>query len=136
MLISCVLMESLKSFLCLDFLKMMMQQEQPDDYVLATGRLHSVRDFVEMAFREVGVEIAWSGQGVEEVGVDAATGRVLVRIDPRYFRPTEVDQLQGDASKARRILGWEPTITLDEMIHEMVAADLDACRRPGPDHRP
>lgn len=103
---------------------LMMQQDIPDDYVLATGRNCSVRRFVEMAFAEVGMSIEWRGTGVEEKGVDAVTGRTVVEIDPRYFRPTEVDLLLGDASKARAKLGWSPRITVEELVKEMVAGDL------------
>jgi GDPmannose 4,6-dehydratase len=101
----------------------MLQQEVPGDYVLATGRAHSVRDFIELAFREVGVTIVWQGSGADEAGICTRTGRPLVRIDPRYFRPTEVDALVGDASKARAKLGWTPSVTFEELVHEMVASD-------------
>ena len=100
------------------------QQDQADDYVLATGETHSVREFVELAFAEIGKTIEWRGKGVEEVGVDAESEVALVRIDPRYFRPTEVDLLIGDASKAREKLGWEPTIRFAELVREMVASDI------------
>ena len=96
----------------------------PDDYVLATGECHSVREFVELAFKEVDIDIAWHGKGVGETGRDAATGAVRVEIDPRYFRPTEVDLLVGDGSKAREVLGWVPTTTFAEVVTEMVQADL------------
>jgi GDPmannose 4,6-dehydratase len=108
---------------------MMLQQPQPDDYVLATGKTHSVRTFVERAFAVTGREIDWRGEGVEEVGVDRASGRVLVQIDPRYFRPAEVDRLCGDASKARRVLGWRPKIGFAELVEEMVTADLGVMAR-------
>ncbi|BBK44843.1 GDP-mannose 4,6-dehydratase [Allostella vacuolata] len=104
----------------------MLQQPTPDDYVLATGEAQSVRGFVEAAFAEVGVRIAWQGSGVAETGLDAASGRVRVRIDPRYFRPTEVPRLIGDARKARERLGWEPTVRFAELVREMVRADLAA----------
>jgi len=100
------------------------QQDEPDDYVLATGRSHSVRYFVERAFAQVGIEIRWSARGIDERGIDVKRDRVLVRIDPRYFRPTEVDLLVGDASKAKARLGWTPTTTLEEMIAEMVREDI------------
>jgi GDPmannose 4,6-dehydratase len=103
---------------------LMLQQPVPDDYVLATGEMHSVREFVEHAFAHVGRRIAWRGKGVDEVGIDAATGKDLVRVDPRYFRPTEVDELQGDFSKARAKLGWRPRTTFAELIAEMVENDL------------
>jgi GDPmannose 4,6-dehydratase len=105
------------------------QQDTPDDYVLATGETRSVREFVENAFQYVGREIVWRGQGVEEVGVDAKSGKALVRIDPRYFRPTEVDMLIGDASKAKEKLGWRPATAFADLVQEMMAADFDqACR--------
>jgi GDPmannose 4,6-dehydratase len=101
-----------------------LQQEVPDDYILATGVKNSVRKFVELAFAEVGVRIQWNGSGVAEKGVDAKSGRVLVEVDPRYFRPTEVDLLIGDPSKAERVLGWKATTSLGEMVREMVQSDL------------
>ncbi|HLZ83627.1 MAG TPA: GDP-mannose 4,6-dehydratase [Caulobacteraceae bacterium] len=100
------------------------QQAAPDDYVLATGETRSVRTFAEKAFAQVGVTLAWRGEGAEEVGVDAATGVVRVQVDPRYFRPTEVDALVGDARKARERLGWRPEIAFDALVAEMVEADL------------
>ncbi|MEX0841105.1 MAG: GDP-mannose 4,6-dehydratase [Xanthobacteraceae bacterium] len=103
---------------------MMLQQAKPDDYVLATGEGHSVREFVERAFAVIGRKVEWRGQGAGEAGVDAATGQVLVEVDPRYFRPTEVDVLVGDASKARERLGWKHSVAFDELVNEMVAADL------------
>jgi GDPmannose 4,6-dehydratase len=105
-----------------------LQQDTPDDYVLATGETHTVRAFAEMAFAEVGIRLAWSGAGVEETGRCADSGRVLVRVDPRYFRPAEVDLLVGDAGKARRVLGWTPTVRLPALVAEMVRADLAAIR--------
>ena len=99
---------------------------RPDDYVLATGEAHSVREFVELAFREVGVDIVWDGEGVREKGRDAATGAIRVEIDPRYFRPAEVDVLIGDATRAREVLGWSPKSTFAEVVSEMIHADLDA----------
>ena len=109
-----------------------MQHSEPDDFVLATGEEHSVREFVERAFAEVGRRIVWRGAGVDEVGVDPASGAALVRVDPRYFRPTEVQTLLGDASKAREKLGWCPTVTFSELVTEMVASDLT--RLTSPDH--
>ena len=102
-----------------------LQQETPGDYVLATGETHSVRSFVERAFAEVGVEIIWKGKGIEERGIDRQTGAARVAVDPRYFRPTEVDILVGDARKARDVLGWEPRATLDDLVREMVAQDVE-----------
>jgi GDPmannose 4,6-dehydratase len=103
---------------------LILQQDRPDDYVLATGEMHSVREFIERAFAEVGRTIAWRGKGVDEQGIDAKTGDVLVKIDPRYFRPTEVDQLLGDPGKAHKVLGWKHEITFPQLVKEMVASDL------------
>jgi GDPmannose 4,6-dehydratase len=140
---------------------LMLQQEKPDDYVVATGKSHSVREFVELAFREIGVKIEWRGSGIEEVGVvsevgdqssevrgaeeprylksDATAadfseralraGNVVVEVDPRYFRPTEVNELLGDASKARKVLGWAPKISFQEMVGAMVRSDLEEASR-------
>jgi GDPmannose 4,6-dehydratase len=105
----------------------MLQQETPDDYVLATGEMHSVREFIELAFAETGVTISWRGTGVDEVGVDEK-GRVLVSIDPRYFRPTEVELLLGNPAKAKAKLGWSHTTTFPELVKEMVASDLSAIK--------
>ncbi len=105
------------------------QQEEPDDYVLATGEAHSVREFVELAFAQVGRKIEWRGKGIDEVGIDAASGETVVRIDSRYFRPTEVDMLLGDPSKARRVLGWKHKVTFPELVEEMVTADLEVIAR-------
>ena len=102
----------------------MLQQETPDDYVLATGRTLTIRDFVSMSFAETGRQIEWQGTGVKEQGICKKTGAVLVEIDPRYFRPAEVKVLVGDASKAKRILGWEPTHSLETLCSEMVASDI------------
>jgi GDPmannose 4,6-dehydratase len=102
----------------------MLQQDKPDDYVLATGKTHSVREFVELAFSQVGIEIAWLGEGVEETGVDQK-GNVRVSIDPRYFRPTEVDLLLGDATKAAKVLGWKYETNFPDMVKEMVESDLE-----------
>ena len=101
-----------------------MQRDVPDDFVLATGEAHSVREFVDLAFREVGIDIAWEGTGIEERGIDRKTGQTRVRVDARYFRPTEVDFLLGDPSKARRLLGWEHRISFEELVREMVQVDL------------
>ena len=115
-----------------DFVKamwLMLQQEQPEDYVIATGKTRTVREFVENAFTEIGVEIIWRGQGVDEVGYDQADGQVRVEIDSHYFRPTEVDLLLGDPSKAKEKMGWEPEISFAEMVKTMVAADLMEAER-------
>lgn len=105
------------------------QHEEGDDFVLATGETHSVREFVERAFLETGRTIGWKGGGVDEIGVDEKTGAMLVKIDPRYFRPTEVDLLIGDASKARTKLGWAPKVGFAELVKEMVASDLREMER-------
>src|SRR6267154_6897858 len=109
-----------------DGMWMILQQDEPDDYVLATGEKHSVREFVEKAFAIVGKEIAWQGSGVDEKGLDVRSGRALVEVDPRYFRPTEVDLLLGDPSKARQKLGWKHRTSFDDLVKEMVEADLAA----------
>jgi GDPmannose 4,6-dehydratase len=103
-----------------------LQQDTPDDYVLATGETNSVREFVEKAFAHVGRTIVWSGSGVEEKGIEKSSGRVLVEVDPRYFRPTEVDSLVGDASKARAKLGWKHKTSFDTLVVDMVEADMIA----------
>ena len=106
-----------------------MQAAEPGDYVLATGETRSVREFVELAFAELGRGIEWRGKGVDETGVDMKSGQTVVRIDPTYFRPTEVDLLIGDASKARQKLGWQPKTTFAQLVKEMVAGDLAIARR-------
>src|SRR5664279_1867150 len=111
---------------------LMMQQPKPDDYVLATGEAHSVREFVERAFAVVGRRIRWRGEGLNEVGTDEASDKELVKVDPRYFRPTEVDILMGDPSKARAKLGWKHKVKFDDLVAEMVTSDLDAIRGAKP----
>ena len=108
---------------------MMLQQDKPDDYVIATGENHTVREFVELAFAQVGVNLEWQGKGVDEKGVDSTTGKVLVEVDPRYFRPTEVELLLGDPSKAKAQLGWKPRVTFTELCKMMVEADLQEARK-------
>jgi GDPmannose 4,6-dehydratase len=103
---------------------LMLQQDEPDDFVIATGETHSVREFVELAFGEVGIEIGWQGEGVDEVGVNAATGDVLIEVDPKYYRPTEVEILIGDPTKAKEKLGWEAKVGLRELVKMMVAGDM------------
>jgi GDPmannose 4,6-dehydratase len=103
---------------------LMLQQDEPDDYVLATGETTMVRDFVTKAFAEVGIDIAWSGEGVDEKGTDTATGKVVVEVDPRYFRPTEVELLLGDPTKAKEKLGWVHDTKWEALCAEMVAADM------------
>jgi len=108
---------------------LMLQQNQPDDYVIATGKQHSVREFIELAAKEVDISIRWEGRGLKEKGIDAEKGSEIVCIDPRYFRPTEVDTLLGDSSKARNQLGWKPKTTFEELVKEMVAMDLIAAQK-------
>ena len=106
----------------------MLQQPMPDDYVLATGETHTVREFCERAFAVVGRRIRWQGVGIDEVGIDEAKGKILIRVDPRYFRPTEVDGLRGDASKAHSRLGWKHRVGFEELVTQMVTSDLAAVR--------
>ncbi|MBX6420055.1 MAG: GDP-mannose 4,6-dehydratase [Sinobacteraceae bacterium] len=116
---------------------LMLQQDQPDDYVIASGVQHSVREFVQAAGQELDMRIEWEGRGLEEKGYDRKTGACIVSVDPRYFRPTEVETLLGDATKARTRLGWQPRVTFTELVREMVQEDLKAaerdelCRREG-----
>ncbi len=105
------------------------QHEVGDDFVLATGEKRSVREFVNLAFKEVGIEVAWEGSGVKEIGRDVKTGKTLVAVDPRYFRPTEVDLLLGDAAKAKRLLGWAPETSFAQMVTEMVKSDFGLVAR-------
>jgi GDPmannose 4,6-dehydratase len=123
-----------------DYVRMqwlMLQQDEPDDFVIATGEQHSVREFVAVAAREVGMDMRWEGEGVDEKGYDRLTGKCIVEVDPRYFRPTEVETLLGDASKAKAKLGWSPEISFAELVREMMREDLrgaerdDMCRREG-----
>jgi GDPmannose 4,6-dehydratase len=107
---------------------MMLQAETPDDFVVGTGVAHSVRDFCAAAFAEVGVELEWAGEGIDEVGRDRSTGEVRVVVDPRYFRPAEVDELQADPRKAKEALGWRPMIGFEELVKMMVEHDLDEVR--------
>lgn len=107
---------------------LMMQQPAPDDYVLATGEMHSVRELIESAFACVDRRIEWQGKGVDERGVDAKTGQILIRVDPRYFRPTEVDLLLGDPSKAKEKLGWTHKTTFSDLVREMVESDIKALK--------
>ena len=108
---------------------LMLQQELPEDFVIATGKQYSVRDFVVAAGTLLDMKIEWQGEGVDEIGIDTASGRPLVRVDPRYFRPTEVETLLGDASKAREKLGWTAEVTFPELVLEMVEADLESAKR-------
>ena len=109
---------------------LMLQHDQPEDFVIATGEQHSVREFTEKAFREAGIELHWEGSGINERGIDQATGRVLVEVDPQYFRPAEVETLLGDPSKAKQLLGWNPQKTsFDELVRLMVTHDMDYVRK-------
>ncbi|XP_034941604.1 GDP-mannose 4,6 dehydratase [Chelonus insularis] len=108
---------------------MMLQQETPEDYVIATGESHSVREFVEEAFRYIGVDIIWEGEGVDEVGLDKSNRKILVRVNPRYFRPTEVGMLLGDATKAKEKFGWKPSITFEALVKDMMKADLELMKK-------
>ncbi len=108
---------------------LMLQQDQPEDFVIGTGQTQTVRTFVEMAFQHVGIEVAWKGSGVDEVGYDAVTGRELIFIDPVYFRPAEVDLLIADPSKAKKQLGWEPKVTLNELVQEMMEHEFKELRQ-------
>jgi GDPmannose 4,6-dehydratase len=108
---------------------MMLQQDRPEDFVIATGQQYSVRAFVEQAGKLLGMDIEWRGKGVAEEGVDRGNGRTVVRVDPRYFRPSEVETLLGDPTKAREKLGWKCEISFDQLIKEMVAHDLEIAKR-------
>jgi GDPmannose 4,6-dehydratase len=114
---------------------LMLQQEQPEDFVIATGVQYSVRDFVNAAARDLGIEVEWKGDGVEEKGYDKATGKCIVEVDPRYFRPTEVETLLGDPTKAKTKLGWEPKTSFTELVSEMVREDLKDAERDELCHR-
>lgn len=103
----------------------MLQHSNPEDFVLATGKTYTVREFATLAFNELGIELEWSGKGADEKGIDKATGKALVEIDPNYFRPTEVDLLVGDATKAKTLLGWEPRVGIEQLVRIMVRADWE-----------
>jgi GDPmannose 4,6-dehydratase len=107
----------------------MLQADEPDDFVIATGETHSVREFAELVFGRLGMPLSWQGEGVHEKGIDQASGRVVIEIDPRYFRPAEVDLLLGDADKARRVLGWQPGTSFSSLVEMMTDADLDLAQR-------
>ena len=109
---------------------LMLQHSHPEDFVIATGQMHTVREFATLAFREVGIELRWEGTGVDEKGIDTATGRTLVEVDPKYFRPTEVDQLLGDPTKAKTLLGWNPSKTpFEELVRIMASHDMNFVRK-------
>jgi len=103
---------------------MMMQQDKASDFVIATGETHSVREFVEKSFKHIGVTIKWEGKGVDEIGKDAVTGKVVVKVGPRYFRPTEVEHLLGNPAKAKKELGWKLDVSFDQLVKEMVEEDV------------
>ena len=107
----------------------MLQQDEPEDFVIATGEVHSVRELVEVSFAEIGEKIVWRGEGINEVGYDVKSGKKRVFVNERYYRPTEVDYLQGDASKAKAKLGWEPKVTFHELVREMVASDIELFKK-------
>ncbi len=108
---------------------LMLQQDQPDDFVIATGMQHTVRDMVSVSAKELGIAIRWEGKGIDEKGINVANGKTIVAVDPTYFRPTEVDTLLGDPTKAKEMLGWEPKISFEEMVKEMVKTDLEEAKR-------
>ena len=106
----------------------MLQQDEPDDFVIATGRQYSVRDFINYAAAELDMKIVWKGEGINEKGFNK-NNECIIRIDPRYFRPTEVEELLGDASKAQELLGWEAKITIQELVKEMIALDFELAQK-------
>jgi len=108
---------------------LILQQSEPGDYIISSGEQHSVREFCELAFKEVGIDLEWQGKELDEKGIDKKTGRVLVEVDPRYFRPAEVESLLGDSSKSREKLGWKPEISFEELIKEMVQSDLEEAKK-------
>ncbi|MCR5026160.1 MAG: GDP-mannose 4,6-dehydratase [Methanobrevibacter sp.] len=115
---------------------LMLQQEKPDDFIIATGKMHTVREFCEIAFKEVGIDIRWEGQGLDEKGINDETGEVLIEVDPKYFRPTEVEQLLGDSTKAIEKLGWNPTKTpFETLVKEMVESDLEFVKNEWSEHK-
>jgi len=108
---------------------LMLQQPEPDDYVIATGKQHSVREFCELAFKELEIDLEWQGQRLEEKGIDKKTNKVIIEVDPKYFRPAEVESLLGDSTKAREKLGWKPKISFEELVKEMVGSDLEEAKK-------
>ena len=108
---------------------LMLQQNKPDDFVIATGRQYSVREFIELACKELDINIRWEGSGLDEKGIDAGTGKEIIAVDSRYFRPTEVDTLLGDSGKAQKKLGWKPRVTIKQLVKEMIAADLKEAQK-------
>jgi GDPmannose 4,6-dehydratase len=109
-----------------EFMWLMLQQNEPDEYVVATGETHSVREFCEEAFKVIDIDIVWEGEGINERGIDEKTGKKLIAVNPQYFRPTETDILVGDANKAKKKLGWNPKIKFKELVEIMVDADMRA----------
>lgn len=115
-----------------DFVEAMwliLQQDEPDDFVIATGKQYSVRQFIEFGSAELDMDVEWQGEGIDEIGVDKNTGKTIIAVDPRYFRPTEVETLLGDPSKAKKLLGWKAKISVDQLVREMVAADFEDAKR-------
>jgi GDPmannose 4,6-dehydratase len=108
---------------------LMLQQEAPDDYVIATGEQHSVKEFIELTAKELGITLQWRGEGADEQGINTANGKTIVAVDPVYFRPTEVDSLLGDPTKAREQLGWAPKTSFEALVREMVQSDLEVAKR-------
>jgi GDPmannose 4,6-dehydratase len=109
---------------------LMLQHDEPEDFVIATGQMHSVKEFCTLAFAEAGIDLRWKGEGIEEKGIDKATGQVLVEVDPKYFRPAEVEQLLGDPSKAKKLLGWNPQKTsFEDLVKRMVKHDMEFVKR-------
>ena len=108
---------------------LMLQQDSPEDFIISTGEQHTVREFLEIAAKEVGIDIEWSGTDINEIGRDKVSGNIIVRIDKRYFRPTEVDSLLGDSSKAKNKLGWKPKITFEQLVKELMESDLIEAER-------
>jgi GDPmannose 4,6-dehydratase len=108
---------------------LMLQQPKPDDYIIATGKQHSVRDFCQLAFKELNIDLEWQGEGINEKGIDKKTGKTIIEVDSRYFRPAEVESLLGDSTKAREKLGWKPKTTFQELIKEMVQFDLEEAKK-------
>jgi GDPmannose 4,6-dehydratase len=109
---------------------LILQQPEPDDFVIATGECHSVREFCTLAFHHAGIELEWQGEGINEKGIDKATGKVLVEVDPKYFRPAEVDQLLGDPTKAKNVLGWNPQKTsFEDLVRIMVEHDMQHIKK-------
>ena len=110
---------------------MILQNDKPDDYVLATGETHTVREFCDLAFKELDIKLEWTGKDDNERGLDKETGKVLVEVDPRYYRPTEVELLMGDYSKAKRELGWQPKVKFEKLVKIMVKADWEKVKAKG-----